>query len=189
MANEVTLVTGASGFLGRAVVALLTENSRRVTGLDPRPSATARVTDDLSDRARLKTLLAAEKVTHIIHAGGVSGPMVLTDRPLEIIRINVLGSLNLLYAAADAGVKTFVYCSSAAALGNFYESESVGEDYPLRPDNTYSASKAAMDMVLRASRRCAISGFAPRSVTAREFAAWSRPRDSGAGCPSRAWPP
>ena len=68
---------------------------------------------------------------------------------LEVIAINVLGSLNLLYAAMDTGVRTFIYCSSAAALGNFHESEPVDETYPLRPNNTYSASKAAMEMVLR----------------------------------------
>ncbi len=45
--------------------------------------------------------------------------------------------------------RTFIYCSSAAALGSFYESEPVDESYPLRPNNTYSASKAAMEMVLR----------------------------------------
>jgi len=79
----------------------------------------------------------------------VSGPMVLADDPVEVIAINVLGSLNLLYAALESGVSTFVYCSSAAALGNFYEDEPVDEQYPLRPNNTYSASKAAMEMVLR----------------------------------------
>ncbi len=42
-----------------------------------------------------------------------------------------------------------MYCSSAAALGSFYEDEPVDEQYPLRPNNTYSASKAAMEMVLR----------------------------------------
>ena len=149
MADEVTLVTGASGFLGKAVVKLLTEKSQRAIGLDPRPSATAQVIDDLSDRTKLKTLLAAEKVTHIIHAGGVSGPMVLADDPVEVVAINVLGSLNLLYAAMNTDARTFIYCSSAAALGNFYEDTPVGEDYPLRPNNTYSASKAAMEMVLR----------------------------------------
>ena len=105
--------------------------------------------DDLSDRSRLKKLLADEKVTHIIHAGGVSGPMVLADDPVEVIAINVFGSLNLLYAAMDTDVRTFIYCSSAAALGIFYEDEPVDEQYPLRPNNTYSASKAAMEMVLR----------------------------------------
>jgi UDP-glucose 4-epimerase len=144
-----TLVTGASGFLGKAAMTLFAEQKQRAIGLDPRTSATTQVVDDLSDRSKLARLLISEKITHIIHAGGVSGPMVLADDPLKIITINVLGSLNLLYAAMDAGVKTFIYCSSAAALGSFYEDEPVDETYPLRPNNTYSASKAAVEMVLR----------------------------------------
>ncbi|HZP69402.1 MAG TPA: NAD(P)-dependent oxidoreductase [Pseudolabrys sp.] len=149
MADEITLVTGASGFLGRAVTKLLAEQKQKTIGLDPRASAATQVVDSLSDRPRLTKLLATEKITHIIHAGGVSGPMVLADDPAEVIAINVIGSLNLLYAAMAAGVKTFVYCSSAAALGSFYEDDPVDESYPLRPNNTYSASKAAMEMVLR----------------------------------------
>src|SRR4029078_2478258 len=149
MADNVTLVTGATGFLGKAVIKLLAEQNQRAIGLDPRASATTQVVDDLSDRSKLTKLLTGEKVTHIVHAGGVSGPMVLDDDPVEVITINVLGSLNLLYAAMDAGVRTFIYCSSAAALGSFYEKEPVDESYPLRPNNTYSASKAAMEMVLR----------------------------------------
>jgi nucleoside-diphosphate-sugar epimerase len=149
MVDEVTLVTGASGFLGKAIIAHLGENSRRTIGLDPRPSRTTQVTDDLSDYARIRKLLATEKVTHVIHAGGISGPMVAADAPLDVIRINVLGSLNLLYAAIDTGVRAFIYCSSAAVHGNFYENDPIREDYPLRPNNTYSASKAAMEMVLQ----------------------------------------
>jgi UDP-glucose 4-epimerase len=149
MANTVTLVTGASGFLGRAVMKLLAQSAHRAIGLDPRPSATTQVLDDLSDRARIQALLAREKITHIIHAGGVSGPMVMADDPVGIVTINVVGSLNLLRAAIETDVKTFIYCSSVSALGNFYENEPVGEDYPLRPTSAYSASKAAVDMVLR----------------------------------------
>src|SRR5262245_47873621 len=149
MADDVTLVTGASGFLGHAIMTLLAQNGPRAIGLDPVPSTSANIIDDLSDRARLKALLADKKVTHIIHAGGVSGPIVMPDYPIGIITINVAGSLNLLRAAMEAGVKTFIYCSSVSALGNFYEKEPVGEDYPLRPSSTYGASKAAMDMVLR----------------------------------------
>ncbi len=149
MADELTLVTGASGFLGHAIMKLLDRDGRRAIGLDPVPSATADIIDDLSDRPRLKALLADKNVTHIIHAGGVSGPMVMADDPIGIIAINVAGNLNLLRAAMEAGVKTFIYCSSVSALGDFYESQPVGEDYPLRPNSTYGASKAAMDMVLR----------------------------------------
>ena len=107
MADNVTLVTGASGFLGKAVMRLLAEQKQRAIGADPRASATTQVVDDLSDRPKLVKLLTGEKVTHIIHAGGVSGTMVLADDPVKLITINVLGSLNLLYAAIDAGVRTF----------------------------------------------------------------------------------
>ena len=105
--------------------------------------------DDLSDRDRLRSLLERERVTHIIHAGGVSGPMVMADDPAGVITINVTGSMNLLYAAMDCGVRTFVYCSSVAAIGEFYEPAPIGEDYPMRPASAYGCSKAAMDYVLR----------------------------------------
>ena len=146
------LVTGASGFLGCAVVERLQARGINVVGLDPAPPHVAtivHINDDLSDADRLQQLLAAERFTHIIHTGGVSGPMVLADRPEQLIAINVMGSLNLLQAAIVTGVKTFVYCSSVSAVGEYYEDMPIGDDYPLRPTNAYGASKAAVDMVLR----------------------------------------
>jgi len=139
------LVTGSSGFVGRAIMARLPD----AIGLDPVAGPSARVIDDLSDRARLSDIIACEKISHIIHAGGVSGPMVLADDPVAVLAINVTGSMNLLYEAMAGGVTTFVYCSSVAAIGNYYEAEPIGEDYPLRPTSTYGCSKAAMDYVLR----------------------------------------
>ena len=146
------LVTGASGFLGAAVTPRLSQAGHRAIGLDPVPAsdpARRHVIDDLSDRRRLTELLRAENVTHVLHCGGVSGPMVLADNSMRVIDINVRGSLNLLQAALATGIKTFVYCSSVSALGDFYEQEPIDSDYPLRPTSTYGSSKAAMDMVLR----------------------------------------
>jgi nucleoside-diphosphate-sugar epimerase len=140
------LVTGSSGFVGRAIMARL---AGRAIGLDPVAGPGTQVTDDLSDRARLRDLIRREAITHIIHAGGVSGPMVLADDPAGVIAINVTGSMNLLYEAMAGGVATFVYCSSVAAIGDFYQDEPIGEEYPLRPGSTYGCSKAAMDFVLR----------------------------------------
>jgi nucleoside-diphosphate-sugar epimerase len=140
------LVTGSSGFVGGAIMRRL---AGRAIGLDPVASDSTAILDDLSDRARLQELIDQERITHIIHAGGVSGPMVMADDPAGVLAINVTGSMNLLYAALAGGVQTFVYCSSVAAIGNFYESEPIGEDYPMRPDSAYGCSKAAMDYVLR----------------------------------------
>jgi len=146
---DVTLVTGSSGFVGQRIVTCLAAAGKSVIGLDPVPSAMTQVIDDLSDRARLRDIIARDRITHIIHAGGVSGPMVMPDDPAGIIAINVTGSLNLLNEAMAGSVKTFVYCSSVAAIGNYYEAEPIGEDYPMRPASTYGCSKAAMDHVLR----------------------------------------
>src|SRR6185503_16139952 len=128
---SVTLVTGSSGFVGRIIMSRLAAADKKAIGLDPRPSPATHVIDDLSDRARLRDLIAREKVTHIIHAGGVSGPMVMADNPAGIIAINVTGSMNLLNEAMAGAVETFVYCSSVAAIGNYYEPEPIGTDYPL----------------------------------------------------------
>src|SRR3954447_8744081 len=149
MSEFVTLVTGSSGFVGRVIMSRLAATNKKAIGLDPRPSPTTQVVDDLCDRARLRELIAHEKITHIIHAGGVSGPMVMADDPAGVIAINVTGSMNLLYEAIAGGVATFVYCSSVAAIGNYYEPDPIGEDYPMRPSSTYGCSKAAMDYVLR----------------------------------------
>ena len=143
------LVTGSSGFVGRAIMARLAAAGRKAIGLDPVASPSTQIIDDLSDPARLRDLIAREKITHIIHAGGVSGPMVLADDPAGVMAINVTGSMNLLYEAMAGGVATFVCCSSVAAIGNFYESEPIGENYPMRPTSAYGCSKAAMDFVLR----------------------------------------
>src|SRR2546421_1845779 len=146
---SITLVTGSSGFVGRVIISRLAAAGQTAIGLDPRRAATTQVIDDLSDRARLRDLIAREKIMHIIHAGGVSGPMVMADDPVGVIAINVTGSMNLVYGAMAGGVTAFVYCSSVAAIGNFYEPEPIGEDYPMRPASTYGCSKAAMDYVLR----------------------------------------
>lgn len=151
MSKQRFLVTGSSGFLGNAAAARLVSAGHAVIGLDPvsAPAGGYRhVTDDLSDPEKLKTLMTSERITHVIHAGGVSGPMVLSDQPGRVMTINVGGTLNLLTAALASNVGTFVFCSSGSAIGDYWENEPIGDDYPLRPTSAYGASKAAVDMML-----------------------------------------
>jgi UDP-glucose 4-epimerase len=146
------LVTGSSGFLGSAVIHRVVNGGHAAVGLDPVPAASTdwqTIPDDLSEPSRVEDLLRSEAISHIIHCGGVSGPMVLVDDPARVMEINVTGSLSLLQTALRASVSTFVYCSSVSAIGDFYETDPIGDDYPLHPTTSYGCSKAAMDMVLR----------------------------------------
>jgi UDP-glucuronate 4-epimerase len=145
------LITGSSGFLGAAVAAKLCAAGHCVVGIDPAPPADGaahqHVADDLSDPVRLAGIVEAAKPDRVIHAGGVSGPMVPVP-PAEIMAINVAGSINLLQASVAAGVKRFVFCSSISAVGAFTGGP-LPDDAPLQPNTPYGASKAAMEQVLR----------------------------------------
>jgi UDP-glucose 4-epimerase len=154
------LVTGSSGFLGAAVAARLTSAGHDVLGFDPAPpAADARHRhrgEDLSDADRLLAELREFQPDVVVHAGGVSGPMVLADQPVRIMDINVQGSLNLLRSCIAVGVRRFVFCSSISAVGEFVEGP-LPDDPPMRPNTTYGASKAAVDQVLGGlHRRCAM---------------------------------
>jgi nucleoside-diphosphate-sugar epimerase len=147
------LITGSSGFLGAAASAQFISGGHEVIGLDPAPPPQGarhrHVADDLSDRARLDRLLAGLRPSHVLHAGGVSGPMVLADRPAEVMAVNVAGTLRLLEAALAAGVARFVFCSSIAAVGAYGGATPIGPDQPLRPETPYGCSKAAVEFVLQ----------------------------------------
>ncbi|MBX9749202.1 MAG: NAD(P)-dependent oxidoreductase [Roseococcus sp.] len=150
MAKKI-LLTGSSGFLGAAVAARLVAEGHAVLGLDPvRPPAGIpyrHLHEDLSSEPRLAATLAEFQPDLVIHAGGVSGPMVLANQPARVMAINLGGSLNLLQASLAAGVGRFVFCSSTSAIGEFTHGP-IPDDEPMRPNTTYGASKAAMDQAL-----------------------------------------
>jgi UDP-glucuronate 4-epimerase len=162
------VVTGSSGFLGSSAAARLVAGGHQVIGLDPAPpppdAAHRHVTEDLSDRRRLSGLLAELHPDIVLHTGGVSGPMVMADRPAEVMTVNVGGTLTLLDAALAAGVGTFVFCSSISAVGPYSTERPIGVNQELRPDSPYGYSKAAVEYVLRG-----LSGRVPMALCALRF--------------------
>lgn len=115
------LITGAAGLVGHAVRERLETAGTDVVPLD----VTARSSDgieqiacDLLDRARLEEVFSSTRPNAVVHAGGVSGPMVRPDDPTGIVRVNVDGTAELLEAARRHGVGRVVYCSSIAAYGS-----------------------------------------------------------------------
>ncbi|MGI8959353.1 MAG: hopanoid-associated sugar epimerase [Bryobacteraceae bacterium] len=114
----VTLVTGASGFLGWHVARALTERGHRVRALC-RPTSqireleVERVTGDLRDPESLSRAVAGcQLVFHV-----AADYRLWSRHPEELYRSNVDGTRNVLEAAAHAGVERIVYTSTVGCIG------------------------------------------------------------------------
>jgi dihydroflavonol-4-reductase len=115
---SLTLVTGASGFLGWHVARVLIERGDRVRALC-RPSSriceldVERVTGDLRDRASLvNAVKGCERVFHV-----AADYRLWSKNPAELYQSNVDGTRNLLDAAEHAGVSRVVYTSTVGCIG------------------------------------------------------------------------
>jgi dihydroflavonol-4-reductase len=130
-----TLITGASGFVGSAVLRQLIAAGHTVRAL-VRPNSDRRnlvelpvetVTGDLTDRASLDRALVG--CSALFHVAAVYRLWV--PQPQEIYEANVTGTHNLMIAAANAGVKRIVYTSSVATLGLTSDGSPANEDTPV----------------------------------------------------------
>jgi len=143
------LVTGGSGFIGSHVADALSRAGHRVTLFDISPSPYLRsdqqmVTGDLMDQTLLNDISSGMDV--IYHFAGIADIDECTKKPVETVRINILGTVQLLEAARQSGIKRFVFASSAyvySDLGFFYRTskqacESFIEDYAKLYDLKYT---------------------------------------------------
>jgi nucleoside-diphosphate-sugar epimerase len=159
------LVTGAAGFLGSALAERLGGEGEEVIMSDldqgTRSPAGLRACD-LTQRHQVEALLEDQAIDTIIHAGAVSGPMVMADRPLEIWRINVTGTAHLLEGALRKQVGRFVLCSSIDVYGA-RSAGMIDEDAAHAPETVYGASKVAAEAALTGyAREHGIDGVALR---------------------------
>ena len=147
------LVTGSSGFIGRAVVNYLTEATRHdVRGFDLRPStggAGAEICGDLCDLATVES--ACRGVDAVVHLGGVGDVDVFAQQPSFATRVNVESTTNVAIAAAKARARV-VYASTWEVYGE-PEYQPIDEAHPCRPGDFYSASKLAGEEILAAAAR------------------------------------
>ena len=156
MTEKSILITGACGLVGHPLSQLLTARGDTVVGLDPANPPTpvdgmTHIQKSFGDFDMLSQMLMDHDVGKIVHAGGISGPMLAKDAPHLINRVNLVSTIDLAEAAYRAGVERFVYCSSGSAYGVALDSP-VMEDTPFRPTSVYGATKAASDLVLMAYR-------------------------------------
>lgn len=115
-------------------------------GTAPAPGVDDELIADLGEQDRIAAWLREIRPTHCVHLAALSH--VASD-PIELFRINVLGTDALLEAIVAAGLSPakIVVASSANIYGNA-ESSPIGEDAPIRPANYYGLSKASMELAL-----------------------------------------
>jgi UDP-glucose 4-epimerase len=120
------VVTGGAGFMGSHLVDALIARGHDVTVFDLRrsaclPAGVRMVEGDLGDMAVLDRLV--EGADAVFHLAGFADLNAARHRPLDTVRVNVLGTMNLLEAMRARGVKRFLFASTVYVYsreGGFY---------------------------------------------------------------------
>jgi GDP-4-dehydro-6-deoxy-D-mannose reductase len=155
------LVTGITGFVGGHLVEHLAGSGDVVVGLSPSGRWPARLAHletfariercDLTDVSEdeLTSLISRKQPEVIYHLAAQANPHASVSDPRGTWALNLGGALNLLEAVKASGTKPrVVLVGSGVSYGNpAPEHLPVSESCPLRPNNPYSASKAAADLL------------------------------------------
>lgn len=126
------LVTGAAGFIGSNLVEALLSMGYKVRGLDNfaagrKENIKAFLDNPLFEffEGDIRSLDACKKacagVDYVLHQAAFGSVLRSIEHPLLYEEVNIRGTLNMMQAALEAGVKRFVYASSSSAYGDSTE--------------------------------------------------------------------
>jgi len=157
------LVTGGAGYIGSHTCVELLKAGFEVTVFDnfchSHPESLARVEritgkpvgvvrGDVRDRDALVAALRQSGANAVIHFAGLKAVGESVAKPLTYYDNNVVGTLRLLEAMDECGVKTLVFSSSATVYGD-PQRLPLTEDHPLSATNPYGRSKLMIEDILR----------------------------------------
>jgi len=156
--TDLYLVTGGAGFIGSHLVEELVRRGERVRVLDnfatgrreniaPWLARIELVEGDLCDLPAVRR--AVDGVTYVLHQAAIPSVLRSVRDPLTSHAANATGTLNLLLAARDAGVRRVVYASSSSVYG---DSPALPKREDMRPvpKSPYAASKLVGEHYCRA---------------------------------------
>ena len=166
------LVTGGLGYIGSHACVALAEAGYRPVIVDNLGNAKATVLErlaeltqadpafhraDVRDGAALGAILGRERVEAVLHFAGWKAVGESVEKPLTYYDNNVGGTIALLAAMAEHGVRRMVFSSSATVYGE-PERLPLPEDHALRPVNPYAKNKLMIEHIL-ADYAVADAGF------------------------------
>lgn len=156
------LVTGAAGYIGSHTCVELLDAGYAIVAVDnlcnSSPESLARVERitghiipfyeaDVRDRTALTAILRTHRIDAAIHFAGLKAVGESVAQPLGYFENNVGGSVTLLQALGEAGVKKFLFSSSATVYGD-PESVPISESARLSVTNPYGRSKLMVEQIL-----------------------------------------
>ena len=155
MNHPAILVTGGAGYIGSHVVQQLSTRGERVVVIDNLVSGFREavrgaelVVGNVGDRSLVAQILAEHRVGSVLHfAAHTVVPESVRD-PLKYYGNNTCNTRNLLACCAEAGIRQFLFSSTAAVYG-MPASGVADEDTPTQPINPYGMSKLMSETMLR----------------------------------------
>jgi UDP-glucose 4-epimerase len=154
--EETVLVTGGAGYIGSHVVLALRDGGFDVVVLDSLKTGHAQlvckdvplIVGDVGDRDLVRSILASRRITAVMHfAGSIVVPESIAN-PLAYYQNNTVKSHALIESCVEAGVRSFIFSSTAAVYG-MPDTLPVEENTATRPINPYGTSKLMTEWILR----------------------------------------
>ena len=146
------LVTGASGFVGSALLQLLARDHGECEVFAFGHGNRQMNPIDLMDRSAVEAAIRKTRPTALVHLAAVAAPADARNAPRHAWDVNVTGTMNLAESVMrHAPEARFVYVGSSEAYGASFQSAAgrpVTENEPLRPTTVYGATKAAADLMI-----------------------------------------
>jgi UDP-glucose 4-epimerase len=153
--KSTVLVTGGAGYIGSHTVLQLVARGERVVVLDDLSTGFRQAVRDVplvvgnvGDRRLVDSLLAEHRVDTIVHFAAHTIVPESVSNPLKYYGNNTCSTRSLLEAASQAGVKNFVFSSTAAVYG-IPAAGLASEESPTAPINPYGTSKLMSEWMLR----------------------------------------
>jgi UDP-glucose 4-epimerase len=149
------LVTGGAGFIGSHVADRLVEDGHEVVVLDDLSSgkrdqvpASANFYQMDLDTRWLPRVIAREKPDAVCHLAAQISVRRSVEDPLFDARVNIMGSLGLVQACRQQGVKRFIFTSTGGAIYGDADEIPTPESYVAAPLSPYGASKLSVEHYL-----------------------------------------
>lgn len=158
--NMNTLVTGGAGFVGSHVADQLLRRGHRVTVLDDLsggfaenvPAAARFIRGSITDSERVDRLFQQERFDYVYHLAAYAAEGLSHFIKRFNYNNNLMGSVTLINASVNTGVKCFVFTSSIAVYGTS-PALPMTEETPTHPEDPYGIAKLAVEQELKVSKK------------------------------------